>query len=518
MTDRTRLTGFNGLGWLAWGCLLIPQVKEAFSFVGQRWAYIALFAFLLSYLLTPIVREIAFKFSILDQPAARKVHKKATPLLGGLAVYLSFTTALLANNILNWSVGCILIGSSVVVLISLIDDIKDLSAKLKLVVQIGATILVFWSGTRISLFPIDPTGGALNALSYTGNLIITFLWIVGITNAMNFLDGTDGLATGLGAIISMLLGIVAFQSGQTFLGWFAIAMMGSCLGFLPRNFRMNGPALIFLGDTGSTFIGFTLACLAIKGEWATGNPLVSICTPILIFGVPIFDMTHTTVSRIATGKVRSFQDWVAYVGKDHIHHRLFRVFQSNKKTVCLILAITGGLGISAVVMRQADTLNSLLIVFQGVLAFSIFSAVNFYQEKAMIRLDNTRGALRVHESFHVAANMAVSGKAERFQAVVVDISDSGAKLVLRDTVPVEMGKLLTLSIDKQDSTQFPLPEGKVVRIRKVLLDGENRGYIECGVEFLRSEEFDILELIRILQKSETEVKSTTNQCIAAIGT
>lgn len=376
------------IGWLLWGSLMVPSVQALFQRAGCRWAYIALFAFLLSLLLTPLIRSIALRYSILDYPEARKMHAKATPLLGGVAIYLSFSLALLVNRIFDRSVVSIMLAASIIVIISAIDDIRELSAKFKLVAQIGAATLVMLAGTQITVFPTNDPAASFYAVSVIGNIILTFLWIVGITNAMNFLDGIDGLAAGLGAVISMFLGIIAFQTGQPFLGWFAIAMMGSCLGFLPYNFRRSGPALIFLGDTGSTFIGFTLACLAIKGDWAEQNPLVSICTPLLIFGVLIFDMIHITVSRIATGKVKNFHEWVAYVGKDHIHHRLNRIFLSRKKTVFCILALNCGLGISAVVLRQVDTFHSLLIVFQGVLAFSVFSMLNLYQEKAMERLNH----------------------------------------------------------------------------------------------------------------------------------
>ncbi|MCK7503758.1 MAG: undecaprenyl/decaprenyl-phosphate alpha-N-acetylglucosaminyl 1-phosphate transferase [Desulfobacterales bacterium] len=127
-----------------------------------------------------------------------------------------------------------------------------------------------------------------------GNLLLTGLWIIGITNAMNFFDGMDGLAAGLGAIIAFFLGVVAFQTDQPFFGWISLAVLGGCLGFLPYNFRPSGSAVIFLGDAGSTVIGFVLACIAVYGDWAEGQPVVSLVSPVLIFWLLIFDMAHIT--------------------------------------------------------------------------------------------------------------------------------------------------------------------------------------------------------------------------------
>ena len=181
-------------------------------------------------------------------------------------------------------------------------------------------------GIILDLFPNDTVWG------FGLDAFLTVMWIVGITNSMNFIDGMDGLAAGVAAIISCFLGIVAYQTGQPTMGWVAIAMLGSCLGFMPYNFGMKREAGIFLGDTGSTFIGFVLAAIAVKGEWAvTNNEIVSFSAPVLIFWILIFDMTYITVERIMTGKVRTFREWIDYVGKDHLHHRLYELLRDKRK-------------------------------------------------------------------------------------------------------------------------------------------------------------------------------------------
>jgi UDP-GlcNAc:undecaprenyl-phosphate GlcNAc-1-phosphate transferase len=190
-------------------------------------------------------------------------------------------------------------------------------------------------------------------------------WIIGIANAMNFFDGMDGLAAGLGAVISFFLGVVAFQTGQPFLGWVAIAMLGGCLGFLPFNFRIKKSAAIFLGDAGSVVIGFILACVAVYGDWAQGNPVVALVSPVLIFWILIFDMVHITVDRILTGKVKNFRQWIEYVGKDHLHHRLANVLGGRKQSVLFIYLLGVCLGTSAVVLRNARPTDAVLLIIQA---------------------------------------------------------------------------------------------------------------------------------------------------------
>ena len=362
------------LAMLVFFILLMPFVRSYFFNSLGRWLYVLIFSFSASYILTPVARKIASKFGILDfveDAGGRKIHEQNTPLLGGLAIIIAFIAALLANMILDREYLFLLVGGVIVALVSLIDDWRGLSARLKLGVQVAVVVVLIYEGVVLELFPVKTLWG------YSLNCIFTVLWIVGITNAMNFADGMDGLAAGLGAIIALFMGIVAFQTNQPLMGWVALAMLGSCLGFLPYNFRPRSPALIFLGDGGSIFLGFILAALAIKGDWADNNPIVSFAAPVLIFWVLIFDMTYITAERILTGKVKNFRDWIDYVGKDHMHHRFYAILGDRRKVVLFVYLISATLGISAIALRNARIVDGILLVVQAFLITIIISILEY---------------------------------------------------------------------------------------------------------------------------------------------
>ena len=340
--------------------LFTPQVQQFFSQTGLRWAHILSLSFSLSFCLNPVFAGIARKLNILDIPDTRKLHKEATPLLGGAAVFIGFGVALLMNGIFSQQVLIILITSLMLFGIGIIDDFKEISAGFKLATQMVCTLLVMSYGIVLRVLPTD-----LGILGLIGNYLLTVFWIIGITNAMNFFDGMDGLAAGLGALISFFLGVVAFQTAQPFLGWIAVAMLGACLGFLPFNFRRKKNAAIFLGDAGSVVIGFILACLAVYGDWAQSDPVVALVSPILIFWILIFDMVHITIDRIITGKVNNFKQWIDYVGKDHLHHRLANVLGGRKQSVLFIYLLGLCLGTSAVVLRNARPTDAVLLIIQA---------------------------------------------------------------------------------------------------------------------------------------------------------
>jgi UDP-GlcNAc:undecaprenyl-phosphate/decaprenyl-phosphate GlcNAc-1-phosphate transferase len=340
--------------------LLIPQVRELFLQAGWRWAHVMLLSFGISFSLNPVFSKIAFNLNMLDQPNQRKSHQEATPLLGGAAVFSGFLSALLMNGIFSVELGAILIASLILFTVGVLDDYKEISAGIKLLVQIICTLLVISCGIVLRVIPTD-----LGIFSQMGNIALTIIWVIGITNAMNFFDGMDGLAAGLGALIAFFLGVVAFQTAQQFIGWIAVAMMGGCIGFLPYNFKIKGNAAIFLGDAGSTIIGFILACVAVYGDWAQGNPVVALISPLLIFWILVFDMIHITVDRIMSGKVLSIRQWLEYVGQDHLHHRLAHVLGSNKRSVLFIYSLSLCLGISAVALRNARVVDAVLLIFQA---------------------------------------------------------------------------------------------------------------------------------------------------------
>lgn len=355
--------------------LLHPEMRRYFFADVGRWLYIFLFATTLSYVLTPLIRRLALKLNILDIPEERKIHERATPLLGGGAVILAFTAALLSNMVLERDIIITLYAGGAIAVASIVDDWKGLRARVKLIVQILAVIFLIYKGIVLNLFPEKLWWG------YTLNVVFTMLWIIGITNAMNFIDGMDGLAAGLGIIISLFLGIVAFQTNQHVLGWIAIAMLGSCLGFLPYNFHPTKPAAIFLGDTGSIFIGFVLSSLAIIGEWADNNPIVSFAAPVLIFWVLIFDMTYITVERVLTGKVKNVRQWIDFVGKDHLHHRTYALLGDRRKAVLFIYLLAITLGLSAITLRYARSVDGVLLVIQAILITVVVSILDYSGRK-----------------------------------------------------------------------------------------------------------------------------------------
>ncbi|MFC1578001.1 glycosyltransferase family 4 protein [Thermodesulfobacteriota bacterium] len=361
--------------------LLLPQVREFFLMAGWRWAHVMLLSFGISFSLNPLFSKIAYNLNMLDSPDHRKLHHQATPLLGGAAVFTGFIAALLINGIFSLGLSAIMIAASILFAVGVVDDYREISASLKLITQIISAVLVISCGIVLRVIPIS-----FGILAPMGNALLTVLWIIGITNAMNFFDGMDGLAAGLGAMIAFFLGVVAFQTAQPFIGWIAVAMMGSCLGFLPFNFKVRGNAAIFLGDAGSTVIGFVLACVAVYGDWAESDPVVALISPLLIFWILIFDMVHITVDRILTGKVLNFRQWIEYVGKDHLHHRLAQVLGSNKRSVLFIYLLSLCLGISAVALRDARLMDAILHISQAVIMVVL---ITFLERRGRLLNANT---------------------------------------------------------------------------------------------------------------------------------
>lgn len=381
--QEVRWPGFAvPLGLLAVGTLLLPWVRDLFIREGVRWLYILLFSFTATFALTPLMIHLGHRWGLVDQPAERKIHAERTPRVGGVAVYLGFVAAVLINSILaEWMVA-ILFAGSLLLAVGIADDACELPAWVRLGAQVIGAGIVIYSGKVLTLFPPGLLGD-------TANVTLTLLWIVGITNAYNFFDGMDGLAPGVAVLIAFFMGVVAFDTDQPGLGWLAVAIMGAGMGFLPYNFRRTGPALIFLGDSGAAFLGFTLACLAVKGNWADNNPIVSFSNPLLIFGILIYDMIHITVERIVTGKVSSIKGWIEYVGKDHLHHRLERALWSRRASVLMIYALTICLGLAAIVLRKADTAEAIMLLAQAAL---IVVMITILEHRG--RVENRRGPVR----------------------------------------------------------------------------------------------------------------------------
>ncbi len=334
--------------------MALPPVKYYYFQSGMRWFYIFMFSLLAAYLFTPLFKRIAIKFNILDKPNWRKIHQNATPLLGGVAVYIAFAISMLFNNIFLPKMGPLLIGSSLILLMGLVDDIHPLPALFKFFMQVIISLMVIIVGDlQMTLFYNFPWAPAIN-------IPLTVIWLVGLTNAMNFFDGIDGQASIISIIISSFLGIIAFKSNQPALGWFSVALAGSCMGFLPHNFRFRKSAKLFLGDAGSTFLGFTLAGLALLGTWSNTSHFVSLTAPMLIFGVLIFDMIYVNTSRIKNRRAKNFFELLICVNKDHLHHRLLLMGFDRKEVVFIISVLNACLGVSALIIMKQNVLEAVL--------------------------------------------------------------------------------------------------------------------------------------------------------------
>jgi UDP-GlcNAc:undecaprenyl-phosphate GlcNAc-1-phosphate transferase len=315
--------------------------------------------FLVVYLSAPLFKSLAIKFNILDIPNHRKVHRQATPLLGGLVVYIGLILGLAFKLAYLRSFLPVLAGASIILIIGLIDDVRGLSARFRLVIQFFAALVIISFGVRLSFLPNNLWGDA-------GEIILSLIWVIGITNAFNYLDGIDGLAAGIAAIIALFFSIICYQTNQVGLGLVSIVLMASCLGFLPHNFKKTK---IFLGSAGSTFIGFTLAAIAIMGTWAEDN-IAKLAVPILILGVPIFDMVFTTVMRIRLQKVNTILQWLKYAGKDHFHHHLVDLGLNPVETAIFIYFVELSFCISAIMVSNEKTIVGALSIFNASIIFA----------------------------------------------------------------------------------------------------------------------------------------------------
>jgi UDP-GlcNAc:undecaprenyl-phosphate/decaprenyl-phosphate GlcNAc-1-phosphate transferase len=349
--------------------LVLPPIRQAFGAARLEWLYLMVLASALSVAGVPLVRAFARWWGVLDVPAARKVHKVATPLLGGAAVYAAFAATVLFNFSFSLQLKGVAVGATMVVVVGVLDDVYNLPARLKLLGQVLAAVVTMAYGITLNVVPHGVPGAVAI------NVVLTLLWFLTVTNALQFLDGMDGLAAGLGAVAALFFSLAALQTGQRYLMFLAAPLVGACLGFLPYNFRPGRGASIFLGDAGASFIGFTLAGLAVMGEWAEDNPVVALLTPMLILAVPLFDITYVGITRVVTGKVHSVAEWLAYTGKDHMHHRLEALGLNRPESVMVIVAIAATLGLSALLLKFATPPEAILILVQAACILAIIAVL-----------------------------------------------------------------------------------------------------------------------------------------------
>lgn len=322
-------------------------------------AFIA--ALVVSICTTPFVKKLAIRVGAIDIPKDdRRVHTRPIPRLGGLSIYLAFTIAVLLLVPFSTKLIGILSGATLIVVLGFIDDIKPLPAKVKLVFQFIAAIVLVTSGVKVEWVtnPFDKIDGMFHLGVFSAP--VTIFWIVGVTNTLNLIDGLDGLAAGVASIASLSLLIVSIINGHTTVVVMTAALAGASLGFLPYNFN---PAKIFMGDAGSTFLGFILAAISIEGA-IKGATALAIGIPLLVLGLPIFDTAFAILRRLANGKP------IMQADKGHLHHRLLAMGLSQRQAVFTLYAISAFLGVGAIVLTQGNPVKS-----NAVLGFVVVTVI-----------------------------------------------------------------------------------------------------------------------------------------------
>ncbi|QCJ44134.1 undecaprenyl/decaprenyl-phosphate alpha-N-acetylglucosaminyl 1-phosphate transferase [Bacillus sp. S3] len=323
--------------------------------------YITLFlCFISSILLTPLVKKLAFKIGATDKPNQRKVHQKIMPRLGGLAIYLSFIIGMLILSPDSPYALPIIIGSIIIIITGMLDDMLELSAKVKFIAQIAAAaVVVVWGGVDVEFINL-PFGGQIQFGYFS--IPLTIIWIVGITNAINLIDGLDGLAAGVSSIALITISGMAMIMGDGFVTVIASIVLASTLGFLIYNFH---PAKIFMGDTGALFLGYMISVLSLLGF--KNVTIISFIVPIIILGVPISDTFFAILRRIVNKKPLSAPD------KSHLHHCLLRSGFTHRQTVLIIYAMAAFFGLAAIIFSQAKVLGGSLFIVILLIMIELFA-------------------------------------------------------------------------------------------------------------------------------------------------
>lgn len=311
-----------------------------------------------SILITPVIKKLSLRFNITDQPNYRKVHSKVMPRLGGLAVYISFLIGLLVFRPQDPHMIYLFIGSLIIIITGILDDIYDISPKFKFLGQMIAAGVAISGGFDLEFINL-PFGGQLDFGVFT--IPITILWIVGITNAINLIDGLDGLAAGVSSIGLITISFMAFLQGDQFVMMIALLMLGSTLGFLVYNFH---PAKIFMGDTGALFLGYMFALLSLLGF--KNITFFSFIIPIIILGVPISDTFFAIIRRMIHNKPLTAPD------QYHLHHRLLENGFSHRQAVLVIYGIAVMFSLAAVIFSMATVWGSLILLVVLLIGIEVF--------------------------------------------------------------------------------------------------------------------------------------------------
>ncbi len=315
---------------------------------------------------TPISKRLAPRLGMMDKPSARKIHASPVPRMGGVAIFVAVMIALLMfggqGEIRQFA--AMLFAAALMSFLGMADDRFNLSAYLRLALQFAAALFVWFSGVRVQLFAVD----WLDA-------VLTMVWIVGITNAMNFLDNMDGLLAGISAVIAAFFLVLAVLNGQTLVATLSAALLGACIGFLFWNLN---PATVFMGDSGSMFLGFLLACVAIKLRFVAQTTAVSWMVPVIAMGLPVFDMTLVVISRLRRGR-----NPLTTPGKDHTSHRIASNGFSRREAILILYLVCVALGIVAILVSVAEETAAYIL---GAAVFVVASYMLWFMEFGPWRL------------------------------------------------------------------------------------------------------------------------------------
>jgi len=310
-----------------------------------------------AYVGTPVAQRVALASGFVKQPGGRHIHASPIPLLGGAAIYLGFVAALfLVNNPRAEfkQLAAIVVGATIVALFGLWDDRHSLGALVKMIGQLLAASVIAWSGIRVEFLH--------NAVL---NTVATFAWLVGISNAINFLDNMDGLAGGVVSIASAFFFLLATTNNQILVASLSAALFGACLGFLRYNFNQ---AKIFMGDTGALFLGLVLAAVGIKLRFENQD-IVTWMIPVMVLGLPIFDTTLVVISRLRRG-VNPFTT----AGTDHTSHRLVNLGLSRREAVLVLYNVCFLFGMASLFLLNATIFEGYFTgaVVAGICLFAIY--------------------------------------------------------------------------------------------------------------------------------------------------
>ncbi len=303
---------------------------------------------------TPLVKVLSVKVGAVDVPKdGRRMHDHPIPRMGGLAIFFGFIVAMLLFVHLDAAKKGMLLGAVIVVVLGILDDKYALPAKPKFLVQIGAALIAVLSGNRIEVLS-NPNIFSENPVWELGvlSIPITVIWIVAITNAVNLIDGLDGLACGVSTISAATMLVIALIVSEQDVALMMAALAGACIGFLPYNFN---PAKIFMGDTGATFLGFIMATVSVNGMFKQ-YAIISFVVPFLMLGLPIFDVCFAVVRRVSHGQSPMAPD------RGHVHHRLIDMGFSQKQAVGVLYVISAILGLSAVVLTATNAVKAMVFL------------------------------------------------------------------------------------------------------------------------------------------------------------